>query len=225
LRIGILGGTFDPIHLGHLRLAEEVGDDLRLESIYLIPALYPPHKEKRAVTPFSHRFAMTELAACESPLFKASDMEGRREGVSYSIDTLREFHRIFENDLQLYFIMGLDAFLEIDTWREYQQLFHYAHFVVIQRPGLPSEKLEPFLLSLKVGYRKTGKNGTFLMPTGHSVIYKRATLLEISSTDLRQRVGNGRSIRFLVPEAVRSYIMDKGLYAGDESSRQSSPVS
>lgn len=219
MRIGILGGTFDPIHLGHLRLAEEVGDDLRLESVYLIPASYPPHKEKRTLTSFSHRFAMTELAACESPLFKASDLEGRREGLSYSIDTLREFHRLFEKDLQLYFIMGLDAFLEIDTWREYQQLFNYAHFVVIQRPGLPSEKLEPFLHSLKVEYRKTGENGLFLMPTGYSVIYKKATLMEISSTDLRKKVASGRSIRFLVPEAVRSYIMDKGLYAGDESSR------
>lgn len=219
MRIGILGGTFDPIHLGHLRLAEEVGDDLGLESIYLIPALYPPHKEKRTVTSFPHRFAMTELAACESPLFKASDMEGRREGLSYSIDTLREFHRIFEKNLQLYFIMGLDAFLEIDTWREYRQLFSYAHFVVIQRPGLPSEKLEPFLLSLNVGYRKTEENGPLQMTSGYSVIYKRATLMEISSTEIRRRVAGGRSIRFLVPEAVRSYIMDKGLYAGDESSR------
>ncbi len=219
MRIGILGGTFDPIHLGHLRLAEEVGDDLRLENIYLIPASYPPHKEKRTVTSFLHRFAMTELAACESPLFKASDLEGQREGFSYSIDTLREFHRIFEKDLQLYFIMGLDAFLEIDTWREYQQLFEYAHLVVIQRPGLPSEKLEPFLLSLNVEYRKMGENGPFLMPTGYSLIYKRATLMEISSTDIRHRAAGGRSIRFLVPEAVRSYIINKGLYAGDESSR------
>ncbi|RJR33260.1 MAG: nicotinate-nucleotide adenylyltransferase [Desulfobacteraceae bacterium] len=218
MRIGILGGTFDPIHLGHLRLAEEVGDDLRLESIYLIPASHPPHKEKRSVSSFAHRFAMTELAACESPLFKASDMEGRREGISYSIDTLREFHRMFEG-LQLYFIMGLDAFLEIDTWREYRQLFHYAHFVVIQRPGLPSEEIEPYLLSLEVGYRKTGEKGSFEIPGGHTVIYRKATLMEISSTDVRRRVANGRSIRFLVPEAVRSYIMDKGLYSDDGSTR------
>jgi len=218
LRIGILGGTFDPIHLGHLRLAEEVGEDLGLESIYLVPALYPPHKEKRSVGSFDHRFAMTELAACESPLFKASDLEGRRETISYSIDTLREFHRMFEG-LQLYFIMGLDAFLEIDTWREYRQLFHYAHFVVIQRPGLPTEKLEPYLFSLDVGYRKRWENGLFEIPGGHSVIYKKATLMEISSTDIRRRVANGRSIRFLVPEPVRSYIIDKGLYSGDGSTR------
>ncbi len=212
MRVGILGGTFDPIHLGHLRLAEEVGDDLRLESIYLVPAAYPPHKEKRPVTPFPHRYAMTELAACESPLFKATDMEGRREGLSFSIDTLKEFHRFFTNDLQLYFIMGLDAFLEIETWREYRQLFHYAHFVVIQRPGLPSEQLEPFMRSLQFSYESEGESGPFRMESGYTVIYKKATLMDISSTDIRERVAVGRSIRFLVPEAVRSYIMDKGLY-------------
>jgi nicotinate-nucleotide adenylyltransferase len=212
LRIGILGGTFDPIHLGHLRLAEEVGDELRLENVYLVTAAYPPHKEKRPVTPFQHRFAMAEVASCESPLFKATDMEGRRKGLSFSIDTLREFHRLFTNDLHLYFIMGLDAFLEIETWREYHHLFNYAHFVVIQRPGLPSEKLEPFIRSLGVPYERKGEKGPFLMSSGYSVIYRKATLMEISSTDIRQRVAEGRSIRFLVPEAVRSYIMDKGLY-------------
>jgi nicotinate-nucleotide adenylyltransferase len=155
---------------------------------------------------------MTELAACESPLFKATDMEGRREGLSFSIDTLKEFHRFFTNDLQLYFIMGLDAFLEIETWREYRQLFHYAHFVVIQRPGLPSEQLEPFMRSLQFSYESEGESGPFRMESGYTVIYKKATLMDISSTDIRERVAVGRSIRFLVPEAVRSYIMDKGLY-------------
>lgn len=212
MRIGILGGTFDPIHLGHLRLAEEVGDEIRLENVYLVPAAYPPHKEKRPVTPFEHRFAMAELAACESPLFKTTDMEGRREGPSFSIDTLREFHSLFKNDLHLYFIMGLDAFMEIETWREYRRLFDYAHFFVIQRPGLPSEELEPFIRSLGISYEKQGENGPFVMPSGYSVIYKKATLMEISSTDIRQRIASGRSIRFLVPESVRSYIMEKGLY-------------
>lgn len=212
MKLGILGGTFDPIHLGHLRLAEEVGDEFGLETIHLIPAAYPPHKEKRTVTPFHHRYAMAELAACESPLFQATDIEGRREGLSYSIETLRQFHHLFPNDLQVFFILGMDALLEIKTWREYQSLFDYAHFVVIQRPGFHATKLEPFLHSLDLVFRKQGENGPFLMPSGYSVIYKKATLMDISSTEIREKVASGRSIRFLVPEAVRSYIMDKGLY-------------
>ena len=157
---------------------------------------------------------MTELAACESPLFKATDVEGRREGLSYSIETLREFHCLFPDDLQLFFILGLDAFLEIETWKEYSHLFDYAHFVVIQRPGFPSEKLEPFLSTLGISFRKEGEDGPFVMASGNSVFFKKATLMQISSTDIRSKVACGRSIRFLVPESVRSYIIDKGLYSG-----------
>ena len=219
MKIGIFGGTFDPIHLGHLRLAEEVAEELALERVYLVPAAYPPHKEKQAVTSFHHRFAMTELAAGESPVFEASDMEGRRDGLSYSIDTLKEFHRLFGSELQLFFILGMDALLEIETWREYRSLFDYAHFVVIERPGFSSERLEPFLLSLGLGFQKTGEEGTYVKPSGSSIMYQRATLLEISSTDIRRRVGEGRSIRFLVPEVVRSYIMEKRLYSAHEFTR------
>jgi len=218
LKIGILGGTFDPIHLGHLRLAEEVGDELALECVYLVPAAYPPHKEKRAVAPFHHRYSMVELAAGESPRFKATDVEGRRQGFSYSIETLREFRRLLGDRVQLFFILGMDAFLEIETWREYSGLFDYAHFVVIERPGFPSERLEPFLHSLGLGFQKTGEKGLYVTPAGNSVIHQRATLLEISSTDIRRRVAEGRSIRFLVPESVRSYIIEKRLYSGDELS-------
>jgi nicotinate-nucleotide adenylyltransferase len=219
LKIGILGGTFDPIHLGHLRLAEEVGDDLALETVYLIPAAYPPHKEKQAVAPFRHRYSMVELAALESPLFKATDVEGRRQGFSYSIETLREFRERFGEGLQLFFIVGMDAFLEIGTWREYRSLFDYAHFVVIERPGFPSERLEPFLQSLGLGFQESGGKGPYLASSGNSVIHQRASLLEISSTDIRRRVAEGRSIRFLVPESVRSYIMEKRLYSDHGISR------
>lgn len=218
MKIGILGGTFDPIHLGHLRLAEEVAEELALERVYLIPAAYPPHKEKRAVAPFHHRFSMAQIAAGESPLFEAMDIEGRRGGLSYSIETLKEFHRIFGSGLQLFFILGMDALLEIETWREHQRLFEYAHFVVIERPGFSSERLEPFLHSLGLGFEKTGVERVYKNPLGSTIIHQRATLLEISSTDIRRRTAGGRSIRFLVPEAVRSYITEKRLYS-DEFTR------
>jgi nicotinate-nucleotide adenylyltransferase len=212
LRLGILGGTFDPIHLGHLRLAEEVAEELKLERVYLVPAAFPPHKEVRPVTPFSQRVAMARLAARESPFLDVHDLEGRREGFSYSIETLKQFHNLFGPDLKLFFILGMDAFLEIETWREYQDLFNYAHFVVIQRPGFPSRKLEPFLNSLGLGFERTSERNVFLGASGNKVVYMEATLMAISSTGIREKVAAGKSIRFLVPEGVRSYIVENRLY-------------
>jgi len=219
LRLGILGGTFDPIHLGHLRVAEEIGEELELEKIYLIPAAVPPHKETRPITPFRHRLAMTQLAAQESPMFEVLDLEGRRQGLSYSIETLREFHKIFKPRPILFFILGVDAFLEIKTWKEYEKLFDYSNFVVINRPRSQSEALEPFLLSLNVGFDRSDKEHTYAHPSGNVLIYKEATLMDISSTQIRERVASGKTIRFLIPERVRAYLMEKGLYRTDESPR------
>ncbi|MEW6664844.1 MAG: nicotinate-nucleotide adenylyltransferase [Thermodesulfobacteriota bacterium] len=216
MRIGLLGGTFDPIHLGHLRMAEEVGEELSLERVYLIPSASPPHKDKKPLTPFRHRFAMARLAAAESPLLEVTDMEGRRRGLSYSIETLKEFERLFQPGLELFFIVGMDAFLEIESWRDYAELFDYAHFVVIQRPGVPPERLDPFLRSLGLGFRDDPKEGNFVAPSGKRLIPMEATLMEISSTKIRQRVAEGKSIRFLVPDSVRSYIAKEGLYRRNE---------
>ena len=212
LRLGILGGTFDPIHLGHLRLAEEICEDLKLERVYLVPAALPPHKDNRPITPFHHRLDMTRIASEESPILEVQDLEGRRQDLSYSIETLREFHQLFRSGLDLFFIVGMDAFLEIKTWKEYNKLFDYAHFVIIKRPGVQSEELEPFLLSLRVGFKREGKENVFISTSGNSLIYKKSTLMDISSTHIRERVAKGKSIRFLVPEPVREYIIEKGLY-------------
>lgn len=216
MRIGILGGTFDPIHLGHLRVAEEVGEEMGLERVYLIPSASPPHKDTKPVTPFPHRFAMTRLAAAESPLLEATDMEGRRRGLSYSIETLKEFRALFESDLELFYIIGMDAFLEIESWKDYARLFDHAHFVVIRRPGVSPERLDPFLRNLGPGFRDGPATGTFVAPSGNLLIPMEATLLEISSTRIRQRVAEGKSIRFLVSDAVRSYIVEERLYRRHE---------
>ncbi|MBW2063446.1 MAG: nicotinate-nucleotide adenylyltransferase [Deltaproteobacteria bacterium] len=212
LKLGILGGTFDPIHLGHLRVAEEVGEDFELQKVYLIPAAVPPHKEGKPITPFHHRLEMTRIAAEESPLLEALDLEGRRQGLSYSIDTLREFHRLYGEHLDLYFILGMDAFLEIGTWKEYGNLFHYANFLVISRPGFHSEEIGAYLSTLGMDFRPGGEKTTFIVSSGNRVIYKRATLIDISSTEIRKRVSRNKSIRFLVPEKVRKYIIQKGLF-------------
>ena len=212
LRLGILGGTFDPIHLGHLRLAEEVGEELALERVYLVPAGAPPHKGVKSVTPFLHRLAMVRIGAQESPLLDVHDLEGKRQGLSYSIETLTKFHELYGPGLQLFFIIGVDAFLEIETWKRYGELFDFANFVVIERPGFPIRILMGFLRSSGLSLEREGKGMSFLAPSGNRLIYKRATLMDISSTEIRQKVGGGKSIRFVVPEGVRAYIVEKGLY-------------
>jgi nicotinate-nucleotide adenylyltransferase len=216
-RLGILGGTFDPIHYGHLRLAEEVGESLNLEHVYLIPAALPPHKGQKRVSPFEHRLEMTRIASTESPLLKVLDLEARRQGFSYSIETLKTFHRMFQPDLDLHFVLGMDAFLEIETWKEFRSLFNYAHFVVIQRPGFPSDILESFLPTLGVSFEKRGEGNRFGAPSGYEVISMAATLMDISSTKIREKVAGGKSIRFLVPEAVRSYIIYNNLYRSHDT--------
>jgi nicotinate-nucleotide adenylyltransferase len=189
-----------------------MGEELDLEKIYLIPAALPPHKDSKPVAPFRDRLAMTQVAAQESPILEALDLEGRRQGLSYSIETLREFHKLFKPKPELFFILGTDAFLEIKTWKEYQSLFDYAHFVVIKRPGVQPEELKPFLFSLGVDFRREERGQKFVSPSENVLLYKEATLMDISSTRIRGMVAAGKSIRFLVPESVRRYILEKGLY-------------
>ena len=212
MRLGILGGTFDPIHIGHLRTAEEIGLELELEKVYLIPSASPPHKTEEPVTPFEHRLTMTRLAIFGSSLLDALDLEGRRAGPSYSIETLKELHDIFKPDPDLFFILGIDAFLEIHTWKEYERLFDYSHFVIISRPGYRKEMIEPFLMKSGLEIKKTREAGTFLMKSGNTLTLKETTLMDISSTCIREMVQQGKSIRFLVPDAVGDYITEKGLY-------------
>ena len=212
MKFGILGGTFDPIHFGHLRSAEEIGEELNLEKVYLIPSASPPHKTRGSVTPFHHRLTMARLAVGDSSVLAVLDLEGKRPGLSYSIETLKEFHDIFTPEPELFFILGLDAFLEIKTWKEYKNLFKYCHFVIIQRASYRAEKLESFLLSLSVGASKTESPGVFSTPSGKTFLLMAPTLMDISSTHIREMVRRGRSIRFLVPESVRDYINQKGLF-------------
>jgi nicotinate-nucleotide adenylyltransferase len=218
LRLGILGGTFDPIHYGHLRIAEEACDDMGLEKVLLIPGASPPHKVKKTVAPFEERFSMARLAAEVSPFLEAVDLEGRREGFSYSIDTLKEIRLAYGPGLELFFLIGIDAFQEIKSWKNYKGLFYETHFVVIERPGFSDEGLEALLSSMDLGFKRDGKNNLYESPlTGHCVIYKEMTLLSISSTMIRDLTAAGRSIRFLVPEPVRLYIKEKGLYLNGRS--------
>jgi nicotinate-nucleotide adenylyltransferase len=212
VKVGILGGTFNPIHVGHLRAAEEIGEDLALEKVYLIPSGIPPHKPQAPIADFSHRLQMVRLASTLSPLLEAWDIEGIRGGFSYSIETLKSFHSAFGPSLELFFIIGTDAFLEIRTWKEYRNLFGYASFVVIQRPGHTTERLTAFLDSLDVGFRWDSKGKCFRHPSGTLLFQKDITLMDISASTIREKVAKGESIRFLVPEVVREYIEKTGVY-------------
>lgn len=212
MRLGILGGTFDPIHFGHLRIAEEICEELELEKVLLIPGGLPPHKYEKSITPFHDRLAMTRMAAQDSSLLEVLDLEGHRQGPSYSIETLREIHKLYKNNAEIFFIIGMDAFLEIKTWKEYKNLFDDSNFVILKRPGFSFEELAPFVLSLEVGFREVKSSNIFAIPSGNLLIYKEATLMDISSTRIREMVAAGRSIRFLLPEPVRTYIIEKGLY-------------
>lgn len=211
-RLGILGGTFDPIHLGHLRSGEEIREELSLDKVYLIPSASPPHKTTTPVSAFAHRLAMTRAAASESPVLEAMDLEGKRSGLSYSIETLKEFRVMFGEDAALFFILGTDAFLEIDTWKAYKDLFDYAHFVIIPRPGFERRGLRTIFSDLKLERQSHETDERYVAPSGNMVMFKPTTLMDISSTGIRERVRADRSIRFLVPESVRRYIQEKELY-------------
>ena len=213
-RIGILGGTFDPIHLGHLRTAEEMAYEMELQKILLIPAAIPPHKTQEPVTPFIHRLEMTRLAAASSPVMEVSDIEGKRDGPSYSIETLKELEQVYGPGSEFFFILGTDAFEEIHTWKDYPGLFSLTNFIVIQRPGFEYQGLDSVLTNLRLKYEKGKSEKAYLLNTGKRVFLMKATNMEISSTRIRALVKSGRSIRFLVPEAVIHYIEDMRIYRG-----------
>jgi nicotinate-nucleotide adenylyltransferase len=217
-KIGLFGGTFNPIHLGHLRAAEEIGDFFSLDRVIFIPSSYPPHKRKEGILAANLRTEMVRLAVSDNPRFATSGVELDRPGKSYSLETIEHFRNQFEPGTQLYFIVGLDAFREIHTWKEYASLFELCHFVVMTRPGfeknfspehLPVELADDFCYDTqKGGYAH--KSGFFVYPT-------EITGLDISSTRIREFLRKGNSIRYLVPPAVEAFIQTNHLYRNKDS--------
>jgi len=213
LRLGLFGGTFNPIHFGHLRAAEEVCEALALNHLWFIPAAQPPHKAPQDLTPFEVRLEMTRLAVGDHPVMAVSDIEGRRPGKSYSIETLRLLREEVGPAWELYFILGLDAMLEIRTWKDYTQLFDLCHFVVLDRPGYDRRHLEEILTrQSQPPFRPLEDDAGFRHPSGYKVLWQQTTLMDISATGIRSLVRQGRSIRYLLPEPVRGYIINHRLY-------------
>ena len=219
-KIGILGGTFNPIHFGHLRAAEEIREDLSLDKVIFIPSGIPPHRPASEIVSFAHRYEMVKLAIAHNPSFSISDIEGQRAGKSYTVDTLKLLKE--KINAEFYFIIGLDAFLEINTWKSPKELFTLTHFIVMPRKGFKQEEILTPLKRLFAEEVKK-KNDAFILPTGKCVYFCHISSLNISATHIRRLLAEGKSIRYLVPKEVADYIYKKGLYRRKDGEAKNLP--
>ncbi len=210
MRIGVLGGTFDPLHLGHMRAAEVAREAVSLDKVVFVPAASPPHKTEETIAGAHHRTRMVELALRGEAHFELSMIEVERRGPSYTIDTLTELSE-GQPDASWFFITGTDAFVEIRTWHRWEELLGGYSFVVHERPGCSIKRVAgaiPEALRDQVAelpILRTRANGPL-------ILLLRGTMLDVSSTEIRRAVQKGRTIRFLVPEVVEEYLRDHRLY-------------
>ena len=213
MKIGLFGGTFDPIHWGHLRSAEEVSETFGLDRVYFIPASIPPHKRGQTTTPAEDRLQMVRRGVSGNSRFSVSTVEISRVGVSYSIDTIRAFNAKKRKDDSLYFIIGLDAFREISTWKDFANIFPLCHFIVTSRPGSKeSDPLKGTGIAVKKLFCYDFKRKNYRHRSGTQILFIELTDIAISASEIRTLVKQGKSIRYLVPSAVERYIKRRGLY-------------
>lgn len=219
MKIGLFGGTFNPIHNCHLTIAAQIRERLALDQILFVPAGDPPHKPHDDLAPARHRFEMVRLAIAADPAFAVSDLEVRKSTKSYSIETVRSLRDHYGSNAELFFIIGLDAFLEFPTWRQAPDLLQLCHFVVVSRTGktfapladrpplppIPRQTLE----SLD---RRTQDRLDVPVPGGAHLTFIRLPACDISASDIRQRIRSRTSVASLLPAPVESYIMRAGLY-------------
>ncbi len=194
-RLGVMGGSFNPIHLGHLMAAEFAREAFRLDAVLFVPNRYSPFKAPEAVAPAEDRYLMVALAVHDHPAFRASRIEVDRPGPSYTVETLRRLSEEYPS-AELYFITGLDAILELPRWKDPQEILRLAQIVAVSRPGHTPDEAE---WALDADWKKRIR--ILEVPT-----------LSVSATEIRARIAAGRSIRYLVPEPVRAYLEETGLY-------------
>lgn len=211
MKLGLLGGTFNPIHLAHLRIAEEARGAAGLDQVLFIPAADPPHKPLAGDVAFELRAAMVLQAIADNPSFGFTDLEARRGGKSYTVDTLTSL-RIERPDDELYFIIGSDSFLELGLWHRYADIFCLSSLIVVERPEkMITDPLQQ--LPVAVHDQFVQESGNLLRHnSGTSIRFVTGTRLDISSSQLRERVARQQSIRYLVPPAIEAFITQKGLY-------------
>ncbi|AIA75844.1 nicotinate-nucleotide adenylyltransferase [Vreelandella sp. 21] len=214
MRIGMLGGTFDPVHLGHLRSAVEVREALELDRLHMIPAPQPPLRDTPQVSP-EQRFELLRLGISDTPGVMADDRELRREGPSYSVDTLAELRQAYGDSASLVMIIGFDAFLRLAKWHKANQIFSLAHLVVIARPGYNARWPEE--LRELVGNREVDSVDELMRsPNGNVLTLALPSMMAISATYIRERLEKGKSVRYLLPEAVEEAILRHGFYHSGE---------
>ncbi|MGD9107262.1 MAG: nicotinate-nucleotide adenylyltransferase [Desulfobacterales bacterium] len=217
--IGLFGGTFNPIHSGHIQVIQEVKKGFGLDKIYIIPSALPPHKEPDGLVDAGDRIEMIHLSFSNHPDFAVSDVELKRSGPSYTIDTIHHFKSILPEDAELFLILGLDAFLEIDTWKSYKSLFLLIPFIVMSRSTgenfrvFGRKTVEEYLKSkISEGYNLSASQLSYIHKEKQPVYVFDVTPVDISSTKIRNLIKKGSSIKSLVPEIVEAFIKSKGLY-------------
>ena len=212
---GIFGGTFDPIHMGHIKAAREIREKLELDAVYFIPAGRPPHKQSENVSSARDRLRMVELALADIPYLIVLDYEVGQEGVSYTVDTLRHL-KSTEPDTEFYFIVGNELFKYIESWKDYKTLFELSNFAVLRRPGFEDRQPEQIPLALRdeFRYHKSVGGMTFYKGKSGKLVFINISGMEVSSTRIRETVRAGGRINGLVPESVREYISSNHLYSG-----------
>lgn len=199
MRLGVMGGTFDPIHIGHLAAAEEARDRFELDKVIFIPSARPPHKGGVTYSSPEARLEMVRLAIQDNSSMEVSDIEINRDGLSFTIDTLHRLREIYGADTELFFIIGADAILEILTWKEPEALFSQCRFIAATRPGYSLAELHEALAGLTAGAED-------------NICRMEIPDLAVSSTFIRERVAAGKPFRYLVPEPVWRYIRENNLY-------------
>ena len=200
MRIGVFGGTFDPVHVGHLILAERCRESARLDQVLFVPSAVPPHKKTHVLTPFAQRVEMLTLAISGHPPFRIDELENERSGPSYTVDTLTQLQAQRPGD-EFCFILGSDSLHDFPTWRQPARILELATLLVIVRSDWPAFAVDELRKAVK-------------LPDDFRLRYEvvEAPLIDISSREIRQRIAASQSVRYMIPRAVEAYIEDKGLY-------------
>lgn len=211
-RIGLLGGTFDPVHYGHLQLATYAKEEFGLEKVVFIPCAQPPHKNDATLTSFRHRLAMLNLAAQYGEGFECNEIEDSLSKPSYTIDTIKELRQHFNKDCQFYFILGADAFLDILTWKSYKLLLQMVHIIISYRLGFDSTKLTKLLMNQGYIYQgRAWRNGD----SKKNIYILKKNPVDLSSSMIRGRVEQGDSFQQFMPQPVYDYIQKNKIYQYD----------
>jgi nicotinate-nucleotide adenylyltransferase len=213
MHLAIFGGTFNPVHYGHLKGAEAVLAEIKAEKALFIPVAEPPHKEAADLASPAHRLEMIRLAISGNPFFALSDIEVTRGGLSYTIDTLTEILDTFEPRPKLTLVIGTDSFNEFSSWRDYRGIIELADLVVIRRPGMEIKELQEVLpVELARSFCYDSVDDVFKNESSRTIKFLSYGGSDISSSMIRELIGRGESIKHLTPDEVVDYIKEKGLY-------------